>query len=102
MDQTTTKEAKLYRMVMDQHVCPFGLKSRDLLQREGFTVDDHWLTTRAETEAFMAKHGVKTTPQTFLGGERIGGYDDLRRHFGKPVRDPKAVTYQPVIAVFGM
>ena len=31
---------------------------------------------------------------------RIGGYDDLRRHFGLKVRDPKAVTYRPVIAVF--
>ncbi|HNE01348.1 MAG TPA: glutaredoxin, partial [Plasticicumulans sp.] len=26
----------------------------------------------------------------------------LRRFFGKPLRDPDAVTYQPVIAVFGM
>ena len=48
------------------------------------------------------EHGVKTTPQTFIGGERVGGYDDLRRFFGKAVRDPKAVTYRPVIAVFAM
>jgi glutaredoxin len=89
-------------MVTDQHVCPFGLKSRDLLEREGFSVDDHLLTTRAETEAFMAKHDVETTPQTFIGGKRIGGYDDLRRHFGKSVPDPKAVTYQPVVAVFAV
>lgn len=94
------EQATLYRMVTDQHVCPFGLKSRDLLQREGFSVDDHPLTTRAETDAFMAEHHVKTTAQTFIGGKRIGGYDDLRRHFGKSVRDPKAVTYQPVVAVF--
>jgi glutaredoxin len=102
MDQDVPKEAKLYRMVMDKHLCPFGLKSRDLLQREGFSVEDHWLTTHAETEAFKAEHNVETTPQTFIGGQRIGGYDDLRRHFGKPVRDPKAITYQPVIAVFAI
>ncbi|OJU24018.1 MAG: glutaredoxin [Nitrobacter sp. 62-13] len=94
------KSAKLYRMVTDQHICPFGLKSLDLLTREGFAVDDHKLTTRAETDEFMAKEHVKTTPQTFIGGERIGGYDQLRKHFGKPVADPKSVTYQPVIAVF--
>ena len=99
---TGAQQATLYRMVTDQHVCPFGLKSRDLLKREGFSVDDHKLTTRAETEAFMAKHGVKTTPQTFIGGKRIGGYDDLRRHFGKSVHDPKAISYQPVIAVFAV
>ena len=53
-------------------------------------------------DPFKAKHGVKTTPQTFIGGERVGGYDDLRRFLGKTVRDPKAVTYRPVIAVFSM
>jgi glutaredoxin len=102
MEAPIAKQAKLYRMVTDQHVCPFGLKSRDLLEREGFSVDDHLLRSRAETDAFMAEHHIKTTPQTFIAGQRVGGYDDLRRHFGKPVRDPKALTYQPVIAVFGM
>ena len=97
-----TKKATLYRMVMPEHTCPFGLKSKDLLRREGFAVDDHWLRTRAETDAFKAEHGVKTTPQTFIDGARVGGYDDLRRHFGKTVADPKAVSYKPVIAVFAM
>ncbi len=96
------KEAILYRMVMPNHVCPYGLKARALLRRQGFKVDDRWLTTRDETDAFKAEHGVKTTPQTFIGGERIGGYDDLRRYFGKRVRDPDAVTYRPVIAVFAV
>jgi glutaredoxin len=96
------KQATLYRMVMPTHVCPFGLKARDLLRREGFTVDDHWLTTREETDAFKAEQHVKTTPQTFIAGARVGGYDDLRRHFGKTVADPKAVTYKPVIAVFAV
>ena len=102
MEASRAKQAKLYRMVTDQHVCPFGLKSRDLLEREGFSVDDHLLRSRAETDAFMAEHQVETTPQTFIAGERVGGYDDLRRYFGKPVHDPKALSYQPVIAVFGI
>jgi glutaredoxin len=96
------REATLYRMVMDDHICPFGLKSRDLLKREGYSVDDHWLRNREETDTFKAKHHVKTTPQTFIDGKRIGGYADLRRYFGKPVHDPKAITYQPVMTVFGM
>ena len=96
------KKAMIYRMVMPTHTCPYGLKAKDLLRREGYEVEDHWLRTREETDAFKAKHGVKTTPQTFIGGERVGGYDDLRRFFGKTVRDPKAVTYRPVIAVFTM
>jgi glutaredoxin len=89
-------------MVTDQHICPFGLKSRDLLGREGYEVDDHELRTRGETDAFMAEHGVKTTPQTFIGGERIGGYDDLLRYFGKEAADPKKTSYRPVVAVFAI
>ncbi len=96
------KTATLYRMVMETHTCPYGLKAKDLLQRKGYRVDDHWLKTREETDAFKAEHNVKTTPQTFIDGERIGGYDDLRRWFGQTVRDPKAVTYRPVIAVFAV
>lgn len=97
-----SRDAKLYRMVMKDHICPFGLKSLDLLKREGYEVDDHWLTTRDETESFQATHEVETTPQTFIGGEHIGGYDELRRYLGKPVKDPGEVTYQPVIAVFAV
>ncbi len=102
MTAAPTRSAALYRMATPEHVCSFGLKSRDLLRREGYTVEDHELTSRAETDAFMAEHGVKTTPQTFIGGARIGGYDDLRRHFGKPVPDAGAVTYRPVVALFAM
>ena len=50
MTGTTEKRATLYRMVMPTHTCPYGLKAKDLLQRRGYTVDDHWLRTRAETE----------------------------------------------------
>ncbi|MEO6041027.1 MAG: MauE/DoxX family redox-associated membrane protein, partial [Croceibacterium sp.] len=46
--------------------------------------------------------GVKTTPQTFIDGQRIGGYDDLQRFFGKPVPDPDATSYTPVVAVFAV
>ena len=100
--RTEARSATVFRMVTDQHVCPYGLKARDLLEREGFTVDDRWLRTREETDAFKAEHGVRTTPQTFIAGERVGGYDDLRRRLGKAVADPDATTYKPVVAVFAM
>ncbi len=102
MATAPTKQATLHRMVMTDHVCPYGIKAKDLLERQGFAVEDRWLTTRAETDAFKVEHGVKTTPQVFIGGERVGGYDDLRRFFGKPVHDPNATSYRPVIAVFAM
>ncbi len=96
------KVATIYRMVMPNHTCPYGLKALDLLKRKGFMVEDRWLTTREETDAFKVKHNVQTTPQIFIGGERIGGHDDLRRYLGLSVADPKATTYQPVIALFSI
>lgn len=95
-----TKTARLYRMVMDKHVCPYGIKSKWLLERQGYAVEDRHLVTREQTDAFKQEHGVSTTPQTFIDGQRIGGYTDLRRHFGKPVPDPDATSYIPVLVVF--
>lgn len=97
-----SKRATLYRMVMPGHICPYGVKSKWLLESHGFAVDDHWLRTRAEVDAFKAEHGVETTPQTFINGARIGGHDDLRRFFGKHVPAKGETSYVPVIAVFAM
>ncbi len=96
------KRALLYRMVMDKHVCPYGIKSKWLLERNGFAVEDHHLTTREETDRFKAKHKVETTPQTFIGGKRIGGYDALVEHFGGHVAEDEETSYTPVIAVFAV
>lgn len=70
-------------MVIPNHICPYGLKTKDLLQRQGYIIEDKWLTSREQVDAFKEEHNVKTTPQTFINGKRIGGYDDLRRYFGK-------------------
>ena len=98
------RAAKLYRMVTPEHTCPYGLKSKDLLERQGYDVEDHPLETREQTDAFMEEHQVETTPQTFIDGERIGGYDDLRIHFDldKPKEEQSDTSYQPVIAIFAV
>src|ERR1700761_2029245 len=100
MTANSEKKAVLYRMVMDKHICPYGVKSLWLLKRHGFLVEDHHLTTREETDAFKAQAHFPPTPQPFIDGLRIGGHDDLRRHFGLP--DANATSYRPVLAVFGM
>jgi glutaredoxin len=96
------KKAVIHRMVMPHHICPYGLKAKHLLQRSGYEVEDCHLTTREQTDAFKAKHEVATTPQIFIGGKRIGGYDDLRRFLGKKVADVGSVSYRPVVALFSM
>lgn len=97
-----SRTAILYRMVMPGHICPWGLKALHLLKSKGFVVEDHPLTTPEATEAFKAEHKVKTTPQAWIGGQRIGGYTDLRAYFGRPAPDPGATSYTPVIALFAI
>ncbi|HZX80226.1 MAG TPA: glutaredoxin domain-containing protein [Lysobacter sp.] len=71
------RRATLYRMVLPDHVCPFGLRALELLQEAGYEVDDRPLRSREETDAFKAEHGLDTTPLVFVGDERIGGASDL-------------------------
>jgi glutaredoxin len=102
-DYSKMKKAKLYRMVTDEHLCPFGMKSLDILKREGYQVDDHQLKDREETDEFKREHDVKTTPQTFIDGKRIGGFDDLQKYFGKKSgQDNSGTDYQPIIAIFSV
>lgn len=97
-----SKRATLYRMVTPEHICPFGLKSKDLLERKGYKVDDHHLSNRSETDAFKEKHSVKTTPQTFIDNKRIGGYDDLRDYFNLKQESEFGSRYTPIIVIFSL
>ncbi|GAB2514888.1 thioredoxin domain-containing protein [Lysobacter humi (ex Lee et al. 2017)] len=78
-NETHAERATVYRMVLSDHVCPFGLKALRLLEASGLPVDDRPLTSRAEVDAFKTEHGLATTPLIFVGDERIGGADDLER-----------------------
>ena len=74
------RTATLYRMKLPTHECPYGLRAKELLEDAGFTIDEHLLTTREEVDAFQAKEGVSTTPQSFIDGKRIGGSEDLAQY----------------------
>jgi glutaredoxin 3 len=77
---TEPSRVTLYRMVLSDHVCPYGVRAKQMLEAQGFEVDDRILATRDEVDAFKQEHEVPTTPQVFIGGERIGGSDDLERY----------------------
>jgi glutaredoxin len=74
------KTATLYRMILPEETCPFGVRAKELLEQNGFAVEEHILRSREEVDAFEEKHGVPTTPQVFIGDERIGGSDDFERY----------------------
>jgi glutaredoxin 3 len=77
------KTAILYRMVLPDHTCPFGVRAKDMLEGAGYEVEDNVLRSREEVDEFEAEHGVGTTPQIFIDGERIGGSDDLERYLAQ-------------------
>jgi glutaredoxin 3 len=83
MNKSSERTAMLYRMVLPDHVCPFGVKAKQLLLDHGYDVDDRVLQSREEVEAVKQERDVDTTPLVFLSGERIGGCDDLEAHLGR-------------------
>ncbi len=74
-----TRTATVHRMVLPDHICPFGERAKRLLEERGFDVDDRILSSREEVEAFKAEHGLSTTPLILIDGEAIGGSAELER-----------------------
>ena len=79
----TKRQAVLYRMALSNHVCPYGLRAKDLLEETGYEVDDRVLRTRDEVDAFERENEFETTPQIFIGGEHIGGSAELEAYLIK-------------------
>ena len=79
----TDRSIILYRMILPEHTCPFGVRAKELLDQAGLPFDDRILSNRDEVDAFKAEHGVATTPQVFVDGERIGGSTDLERYLAE-------------------
>ncbi len=77
---TDERSATLYRMILPDHTCPFGVRAKEILEGAGYAVDDRILETREEVNAFEQKHDVMTTPQVFIGGKRIGGSDAVEAY----------------------
>lgn len=75
--------AVLYRMVLPEHTCPFGVRALSLLQNAGFEVEDHVLRSREEVDVYERETGVETTPQVFIDGDRIGGSEELERYLAQ-------------------
>lgn len=81
----TDRTATLHRMVLPEHICPFGERAKAMLEAAGYEVDDQHLTTREEVDAFAEKEGVTTTPVTFIDGTRYKTSEKLEEFLsGQP------------------
>lgn len=69
----------LYRMILPEHTCPFGVRAKQMLEGAEIDFEDRILASRDEVDAFEDEHGVETTPQLFVDGDRIGGSEELER-----------------------
>ena len=85
---TNGKNATLYRMVLPEETCPFGVRAKQLLNDNGFTTEEHVLRSRDEVEAVKKEMGVATTPVVFIGDKQIGGSEELEHYLAK--EDPNA------------
>ena len=77
------RKAVLHRMVLPDHVCPYGVRAKRMLDEVGFEVEEHILGSREEVEAFKDEHGLSTTPLIIIDGEKVGGASDLERYLSE-------------------
>ena len=77
---STAPTAIVHRMALPDHICPFGVRAKQMLEQAGFEVEDHVMVTRMEVDAFKAEHGIRATPLMFIDQQKIGGCDELERY----------------------
>jgi len=77
---TDSRHAIIYRMVLPDHTCPYGVRAKQMLEAAGYQVDDRILSSREEVDAFQDAEGVETTPQVFIGDQRIGGSEQVEAY----------------------
>ncbi|WP_439240042.1 MULTISPECIES: glutathione peroxidase [unclassified Lonepinella] len=74
-------EAKPSVTVFTKPGCPFCAKAKGLLKVKGYTFEEIVLGRDASTISVRAITGKTSVPQVFIGGEYIGGSDDLEKYF---------------------
>lgn len=64
-------------LLIGREGCSFCAKARDLLRKRGLAFDEVHATPRN----LRAVSGKSTTPQIFIDGKYVGGYDELEKFF---------------------
>jgi glutaredoxin 3 len=65
--------------IYTKFMCPYCARATALLKRKGAAFDEHDITLGGPDRAVMLERsgGRTTVPQIFIGGQHIGGSDDL-------------------------
>lgn len=77
-------------IVYSKSYCPYCQAAKALLAKKGAAFTEIDLTTDPEGQRAMAKKagGRSTVPQIFIGGQHIGGCDDLHALDARGGLDP--------------
>jgi glutaredoxin 3 len=60
--------------------CPYCIRARFLLENKGVAYRDIGVDARPELRReMMERSGRHTVPQIWIGGQHVGGYEDLAR-----------------------
>ena len=66
--------------------CPHCARAKALLESKGLVYEEVTLGQGITGQALRAVSGKGTTPQVFIGGQLIGGADELERYFAQGER----------------
>ncbi len=59
-------------------ICPYCVRAKNLLQQKGVEIEEILMDGRYEELAeLVAKTGMRTVPQIFIGDHFVGGYTEL-------------------------
>ncbi|MGP1570686.1 MAG: glutathione peroxidase [Moraxella sp.] len=72
---------KLSVAIFTKPGCPFCIKAKKLLDEKGLSYEEIVLGRDASMTGVRAITGRETVPQVFIGGQHIGGSDDLEAFF---------------------
>jgi glutaredoxin len=67
----------MHFIVVTSQTCPWCDKVKALISDRGHTYKEIDI---APVKEFMLANNLKTVPQVFINGERIGGYEDVKRY----------------------
>jgi glutaredoxin 3 len=74
--------------------CPYCQRARALLQVKGAAVTEIDIEAQPERRAEMVtRSGRRTVPQIFIGGQHVGGSDDLHALEAAGQLDPLLATH---------
>lgn len=61
--------------------CPYCVSAKNWLKQRGYTYEEILMDSDSERQKFYESvgNGVRTVPQIFVDGERIGGFQDLTK-----------------------